>query len=187
MDRGLDIRYGITRLRRWRIRRRALPGRAPHENFGICRAPGDRQLDPERVEHRGEAGQVRHQVGQLLELRLPRRDGGEGGGAAGRGGGKTTAGRRGGGKTTLLQPVLVDAVEDGLAAVARVAADAADVLDRHLEKQDVNVIVRTCALFPLMLTNVLILLVFVVLTFQSINQSEFRSWWSICEYLTLYD
>ena len=102
-----------------------------------------------------------------------------GGRAAERGGGKTTAGRRGGGKTTLLQPVLVDAVEDGLAAVARVAADAADVLDRHLEKQDVNVIVRTCALFPLMLTNVLILLVFVVLTF--------RSWWSICEYLTLYD
>ena len=74
---------------------------------------------------------------------------------------------------------MVNAVEDGLAAVARVAADAADVLDRHLEKQDVNVIVRTCALFPLMLTNVLILLVFVVLTF--------RSWWSICEYLTLYD
>ena len=102
-----------------------------------------------------------------------------GGRAAERGGGKTTAGRRGGGKTTLLQPVLVDAVEDGLAAVARVAAGAADVLDRHLEKQDVNVIVRTCALFPLMLTNVLILLVFVVLTF--------RSWWSICEYLTLYD
>ena len=143
MDRGLDIRYGITRLRRRRIGRRALPGRAPHENFGVCRAPGDRQLDPERVEHRGEGGQVRHQVGQLLELRLPRRDGGEGGGAAGRWGGKTTAGGGGGGgKTTLLEPILVDAVEDGLAAVARVPADAADVLDRHLEKQADNVIVN---------------------------------------------